>query len=149
MGNRVARDDDYPVSGGCFKDCTGLESFEFPGSTYLFDFGTFEGCTSLKTVTMWGDTANKFKRKETDWSHVLSGTNVDTINVLQLVDFQGDALERARSPMKQGIKEYLEDKYFNVRDAGLPKGGIFTTTIRGKVMVLPKLMEVRYFFCRF
>lgn len=145
-GNSVARDYNYPVTGGCFKDCTGLESFEFPGSTHWIDYGTFTGCTSLKTVTMWGDTAFKIKRKETDWSHVLRGTNVDTINVLQLVDFEGDAPERARSPMKQGIKEYIKDKYFNVRDDGLPKGGTFTTTIRGKVMVLPQLMEVRYFF---
>jgi hypothetical protein len=148
-GNRVARDADYPVSGGCFKDCTGLESFEFPGSTYKFSWGTFEGCTSLKTVTIWRDTADSFKRKDTDWSNVLRGTNVNTINVLRLVDRQGNHPGRARSPMPQRTKEIIKHNFFNVRERGYPKGGTFTTTIRGKVKVLPKLMEVRYFFVDF
>ncbi len=148
-GNRVKRDDDYPVSGGCFKDCTGLESFEFPGSTYWFNWGTFEGCTSLKTVTMWRDTADNFKRKDTDWSDVLRGTNVDTINVLQLVDHRGNAPKRAQAPMPQRAKELIKDNFFNVREGGSPQGGTFTTTIRGKVKVLPKLKEVGYFFVDF
>ena len=148
-GNRVKRDNDYPVSGGCFKDCTGLEFFEFPGSTYSFDWGTFEGCTSLKTVTMWADTAYKFKRKETDWSDVLRGTNVNTINVLQLVDYRGDAPDRAQAPMLQQTKKLIEDKFFNVREGGRRQQGTFTTTRRGKVEVLPKLMEVGYFFVDF
>lgn len=183
----IPLDGDRYFNGGCFKNCTGLKSFEIPQNARWFGSLTFQGCTSLKTITVWKFTAIRLIRINAadgrvihDWGDILRGANVETINclgpdpsVLRWIGRVDPDDDVRASQLDVADKERLEVEFFNgvaniaspgwtsrVGDGHHPvhpfwtsyraaRNGIFTTTVNGKVVVPPKLMEVRYWYVDF
>ncbi|MBR4650801.1 MAG: leucine-rich repeat domain-containing protein [Prevotella sp.] len=96
IGTRVKTIDGSALSYGCFKGCSALSEINIPKNVTAINNSVFEGCTSLKKVTM-EDSEEELFLGENDSSPLFSDCPLDEVYIGRNISYNQSPFRRNTS----------------------------------------------------